>query len=324
MRDKREKCKYCMSEGTILKIEHLYHRYSTQWAVEDINLEIGSHGVVGLLGSNGAGKSTTMNIVCGVLMQTRGEVWIDGINTLTDPTGARRRLGFLPQKAPLYPDLTVDEYLRFCAEMRQVPWREITSAVGRAEELCGVSHFKDRLLRNLSGGYQQRVGIAQAILHNPRLVVLDEPTNGLDPNQILEVRHLVRSIADERAVLLSTHILPEIQAGSDMIVMIEHGRRVFLGSLEEFNNQVEPHSFTVRLRRPPELSALLGVEGVRNGEPTGGGSFRLWHDGSEETLKRFVAASVSEGWELVEIRTEKSSLEEVFAKLSGKTKETQN
>ena len=240
-----------MSEGTILKIEHLYHRYSTQWAVEDINLEIGSHGVVGLLGSNGAGKSTTMNIVCGVLMQTRGEVWIDGINTLTDPTGARRRLGFLPQKAPLYPDLTVDEYLRFCAEMRQVPWREITSAVGRAEELCGVSHFKDRLLRNLSGGYQQRVGIAQAILHNPRLVVLDEPTNGLDPNQILEVRHLVRSIADERAVLLSTHILPEIQAVSDMIVMIEHGRRVFIGSLEEFNNQVEPHSFTVRLRRPP-------------------------------------------------------------------------
>ena len=296
MRDKREKCKYCMSEGTILKIEHLYHRYSTQWAVEDINLEIGSHGVVGLLGSNGAGKSTTMNIVCGVLMQTRGEVWIDGINTLTDPTGARRRLGFLPQKAPLYPDLTVDEYLRFCAELRQVPWREITSAVGRAEELCGVSHFKDRLLRNLSGGYQQRVGIAQAILHNP----------------------------DERAVLLSTHILPEIQAVSDMIVMIEHGRRVFLGSLEEFNNQVEPHSFTVRLRRPPELSALLGVEGVRNGEPTGGGSFRLWHDGSEETLKRFVAASVSGGWELVEIRTEKSSLEEVFAKLSGKTKETQN
>ena len=187
-----------------------------------------------------------------------------------------------------------------------------------------MSHFKDRLLRNLSGGYQQRVGIAQAILHNPRLVVLDEPTNGLDPNQILEVRHLVRSIADERAVLLSTHILPEIQAVSDMIVMIEHGRRVFIGSLEDFNNQVEPHSFTVRLRRPPELSALLGVEGVRNGEPTGGGSFRLWHDGSEETLKRFVAASVSGGWELVEIRTEKSSLEEVFAKLSGKTKETQN
>ena len=305
-------------DNPIIKVDHLYHRYATQWAVEDINFEIDHHGVIGLLGSNGAGKSTTMNIICGVLKQTSGEVWIDGVNTLADPIGARKKLGFLPQKAPLYPDLTVDEYLRFCAEMRLIPPREIKTAVGRAEELCGVAHFRDRLLRNLSGGYQQRVGIAQAILHDPKFVVLDEPTNGLDPNQILEVRHLVRSIAEERTVMLSTHILPEIQAVSDTILMIEHGKRVFYGTMEEFNNYVEPHSMFVALQRPPSAETLRGIEGVNGVEPVGDTRFRLWYDGKDDTLKRVVEASVAGGWALVEIRPEKSSLEEVFAKLSGK------
>lgn len=311
-----------MSNGTILKIEHLYHRYATQWAVEDINLEITHNGVVGLLGSNGAGKSTTMNIVCGVLKQTKGEVWIDGINTLENPIGARKRLGFLPQKAPLYPDLTVDEYLRFCGEMRLLAPKEISRAVARAEELCGISHFKDRLLRNLSGGYQQRVGIAQAILHDPKLVILDEPTNGLDPNQILEVRHLVRSIAEERTVLLSTHILPEIQAVSDTILMIERGKRVFHGTMDEFNNYVEPHSMLVVLQRAPGVDVLRSVEGVNDVEMINETRYRLWFDGKDATLKRVVASSVAGDWELVEIRAEKSSLEEVFAKLSGKNKES--
>lgn len=305
-------------ENPIIKVEHLYHRYATQWAVEDISFEISRHGVIGLLGSNGAGKSTTMNIICGVLKQTSGEVYIDGINTLADPIGARKRLGFLPQKAPLYPDLTVDEYLRFCAEMRLIPPREITRAVEKAENLCGIAHFRDRLLRNLSGGYQQRVGIAQAILHDPKFVVLDEPTNGLDPNQILEVRHLIRSIAEERTVMLSTHILPEIQAVSDIILMIEHGKRVFYGTMEEFNNYVEPHSLYVELQRPPRVEELRALEGIRDVEPMGETRFRLWYDGQDATLKRVVAESVARGWELMEVRAEKSSLEEIFAKLSGK------
>ena len=305
-------------ENPIVKVEHLYHRYATQWAVEDISFEIDHHGVIGLLGSNGAGKSTTMNIICGVLKQTSGEVYIDGINTLEDPISARKLLGFLPQKAPLYPDLTVDEYLRFCAEMRLIPPKEISRAVEKAEERCGVCHFKDRLLRNLSGGYQQRVGIAQAILHNPRFVVLDEPTNGLDPNQILEVRHLIRSIAEERTVMLSTHILPEIQAVSDTILMIEHGERVFYGSMDEFNNYVEPHSMIVVLQRPPLIEELKVIEGINEVEVLNETNFRLWYDGNCDSLKRVVAASVNRNWELVEIRAEKSSLEEIFAKLSGK------
>ena len=302
----------------IEKVEHLYHRYATQWAVEDICFEIDHSGVVGLLGSNGAGKSTTMNIICGVLKQTQGEVYVNGVNTLQDPIQARKQIGFLPQKAPLYPDLTVDEYLRFCAEMRLMEPKRIRKAVDEAEELCGVTHFKSRLLRNLSGGYQQRVGIAQAILHNPKFVVLDEPTNGLDPNQILEVRHLIRSISEERTVLLSTHILQEIQAISDTILMIEHGKRVFYGSMDDFNNYVEPHSIVVGMAKPPVISELNEMKGVNRVDMISERQFRLWYNGKEDTLKKVVEESVKRNWELVEIHAEKSSLEEIFAKLSGK------
>ncbi|MEQ2975088.1 ABC transporter ATP-binding protein [Butyricimonas faecihominis] len=302
----------------IVKVEHLYHRYATQWAVEDICFEIDHSGVVGLLGSNGAGKSTTMNIICGVLKQTQGEVYVNGVNTLQDPIQARKQIGFLPQKAPLYPDLTVDEYLRFCAEMRLMEPKRIRKAVDEAEELCGVTHFKSRLLRNLSGGYQQRVGIAQAILHNPKFVVLDEPTNGLDPNQILEVRHLIRSISEERTVLLSTHILQEIQAISDTILMIEHGKRVFYGSMDDFNNYVEPHSIVVSMAKHLVISELNEIKGVNRVDMISERQFRLWYNGKEDTLKKVVEESVKRNWELVEIHAEKSSLEEIFAKLSGK------
>lgn len=302
----------------IVKVEHLYHRYATQWAVEDICFEIDHSGVVGLLGSNGAGKSTTMNIICGVLKQTQREVYVNGVNTLQDPIQARKQIGFLPQKAPLYPDLTVDEYLRFCAEMRLMEPKRIRKAVDEAEELCGVTHFKSRLLRNLSGGYQQRVGIAQAILHNPKFVVLDEPTNGLDPNQILEVRHLIRSISEERTVLLSTHILQEIQAISDTILMIEHGKRVFYGSMDDFNNYVEPHSIVVSMAKHLVISELNEIKGVNRVDMISERQFRLWYNGKEDTLKKVVEESVKRNWELVEIHAEKSSLEEIFAKLSGK------
>ena len=152
-------------ENPIVRVEHLYHRYtSSRWAIEDINFQIDDAGVVGLLGSNGAGKSTTMNIICGVMRQTAGEVYIGGINTLKEPVKARKLIGFLPQKPPLYPDLTVDEYLRFCAEIQWMDKKKIKSAIAAAEERCGITHMKDRLLRNLSGGYQQRVGLAQACL----------------------------------------------------------------------------------------------------------------------------------------------------------------
>ncbi|HVK48826.1 MAG TPA: ABC transporter ATP-binding protein, partial [Pseudobacter sp.] len=196
--------------NTILKIEALSHKYSSSWAIRDINLEIDQTGVVGLLGSNGAGKSTMMNILCGVLNQTEGNVFINGIDLRKKPLEAKQFIGFLPQQPPVHMDLTVDEYLSFTAELRQIPDNKIKAAVGEAKERCGIAHFSTRLIRNLSGGYRQRVGIAQAIIHKPRLVVMDEPTNGLDPNQLIEARKLIRDIATDHTVLLSSHILSEI------------------------------------------------------------------------------------------------------------------
>ena len=198
-------------EDIIVRVEHLSHRYSIQWAVRDVSFEIPRHGIYGLLGANGAGKSTVMNIMCGVLKQTEGDVIIAGVNTKRDTIAAKKHIGFLPQKPPLYQDLTVEEYLTHAADLRWVTPREMKKAVEEVMERCAITHFRKRLLKNLSGGYQQRVGIAQAIVHKPDLVVFDEPTNGLDPNQIVEIRHLIKSIAEERTVILSTHILPEVQ-----------------------------------------------------------------------------------------------------------------
>lgn len=305
-------------ENPIVEVKHLYHRYSTQWAVEDITFEVNQTGVVGLLGSNGAGKSTMMNIICGVMKQTSGDVLIDGINMLKDPVRARSNIGFLPQKPPLYPDLTVDEYLRFCADIRWMDKKIIDKAVKDTEARCGVSHMKDRLLRNLSGGYQQRVGIAQAILHNPRFVVLDEPTNGLDPNQILEVRHLIREIAEERTVMLSTHILSEIQATCSTIKMIEHGRLVFSGTVEEFDNYIEPNTLYAEFDLPPLPDELMSLPGVIHVDTIGGHGLRVRYDGDRDTIKLVIRESLARGWEMTEIRVEKSSMETVFAKLSGK------
>ena len=235
-------------EESIVKVEHLSHRYSIQWAIRDINIEITRNGIYGLLGSNGAGKSTTMNIICGVLKQTEGEVYIKGINLRENPVEAKKHLGFLPQKPPLHMDLTVEEYLVHCANMRLIPAHEVQGAVKDVMGRCGISHFSRRLIRNLSGGYQQRLGIAQAIIHNPDFVVLDEPTNGLDPNQIVEIRELIREIAVDRTVILSTHILSEVQATCDYIRMIEEGQVVFAGTVDEFDNYIVPNTLFVNSR----------------------------------------------------------------------------
>jgi ABC-2 type transport system ATP-binding protein len=235
----------------IVKIEHLSHRYNSTWAIRDINLEIYQTGIVGLLGSNGAGKSTTMNILCGVLNQTEGSVYIDGVDIRQQPENAKKLLGFLPQSAPLHLELTVKEYLTYCAFIRNVDKQEVKQAVSEVMEKCGVTHFSSRILRNLSGGYRQRVGIAQAIIHKPKLVVLDEPTNGLDPNQILEVRKLIKEIAEERAVIFSTHILSEVQAICKDIRMIESGRMVFSDTMDAFNNYILPDTMLVFMDNPP-------------------------------------------------------------------------
>ena len=301
-------------EESIVKVEHLSHRYSIQWAIRDINIEITRNGIYGLLGSNGAGKSTTMNIICGVLKQTEGEVYIKGINLRENPVEAKKHLGFLPQKPPLHMDLTVEEYLVHCANMRLIPAHEVQGAVKDVMGRCGISHFSRRLIRNLSGGYQQRLGIAQAIIHNPDFVVLDEPTNGLDPNQIVEIRE----IAVDRTVILSTHILSEVQATCDYIRMIEEGQVVFSGTVDEFDNYIVPNTLFVSLIAAPPAEVIREIPGVVAVDELGGSKFRIQFSDALEATERLVEASVTKGWRLVEIRQEKSSLDEIFAELSKK------
>ena len=302
----------------IVEVKHLSHKYSVDWAIRDINFTIKENGVFGLLGSNGAGKSTTMNIICNVLTQTEGDVFINGINLRERPIEAKKFIGFLPQKAPLHTEMTVDEYLYHCADIRLMPKKEIPEAMERAKAKCGITHFSKRQIRNLSGGYQQRVGIAQAIIHNPLFVILDEPTNGLDPNQIMEVRRLIQEIAKDRAVLISTHILPEVQAVCDYIMMIEHGQKVFEGTINAFNTYMSPSALLTIMHNAPSSEELMKIEGVERVERLTNTRIRLHFKGDDSIIRRVVEQAVSNQWHLREISLEKESLDKVFAKLSGK------
>ena len=310
-------------ENSIVSVKNLSHRYSVQWAVKDVSFEINEKGVTGLLGSNGAGKSTTMNIICGVLNQTQGDVFINGVNLRENPVEAKKNIGFLPQQPPLYTDLTVGEYLRHAALLRLVEPDKVDEAVDVALEKCSIPHFRDRLIKNLSGGYQQRVGIAQAIVHNPQFVVLDEPTNGLDPNQIVDIRNLIRDIAKHHAVLLSTHILSEVQAICDNIYMIESGKLVFSGTMEEFDNYVAPESFIVEFANSPSKEVLENLTENNGIEELEDGSYRIFLKDDISITEKYIQESVKQNWNLKNIYVERASLSEIFAQLSGKAKNKQ-
>ena len=310
-------------EKSIVSVKNLSHRYSVQWAVKDVSFEINEKGVTGLLGSNGAGKSTTMNIICGVLNQTQGDVFINGVNLRENPVEAKKNIGFLPQQPPLYTDLTVGEYLRHAALLRLVEPDKVDEAVDLALEKCSITHFRDRLIKNLSGGYQQRVGIAQAIVHNPQFVVLDEPTNGLDPNQIVDIRNLIREIAKHHAVLLSTHILSEVQAICDNIYMIESGKLVFSGTMEEFDNYVAPESFIVEFVNSPSKEVLENLTENNGIEALEDGSYRIFLKDDISITEKYIQESVKQNWNLKSIYVERASLSEIFAQLSGKANNKQ-
>lgn len=306
-------------KNPIVKVENLSHRYSVQWAVKDINFELHGNGIYGLLGANGAGKSTIMNVMCGVLKQSHGNVYIQGVNLAENPVEAKKHIGFLPQNPPLQLELTVEEFLTYAAHLRLMPEAKIKAAVQKVMEICQLVHFRKRLIRNLSGGYRQRVGIAQAIIHEPEFVVLDEPTNGLDPNQILEVRNLIKSIAEERTVVLSTHILQEVQALCDHIWMINEGSMIFSGPLEEFDNYLTPNTITVSLASLPHINDLKSLQGVSDVELVSGIQYKVsFSTDAKDLIEEIVKTSVERNWRLLEIAQQKSSLDSIFAELSKK------
>ncbi len=301
----------------ILKVENLSHKYASSWAIREINFEINDTGVVGLLGSNGAGKSTTMNIICGTLLQTEGNVSINGLNMKDDPIAYKKQIGFLPQQAPLYLDFTVQEYLEYSAQLRLMDRRLIKSAVEEVLEKTAITQMRSRLIKNLSGGYRQRVGIAQSIINKPKVVILDEPTNGLDPNQIIEARKLIKEIAQDRAVLLSSHVLSEINLLAKEIIMIESGQVVFSDTLDAFNNILQPNTMVVRMLNMPDVEELLAIEDVQKVELLPDNKCRIWFQPNDDLSERIVRKSAEKNWRLTAINTESSGMDDVFKQLSS-------
>ncbi len=252
----------------VIRVRGLTKRYGTLTALNDVSLEIGRGQIVGLLGPNGAGKSTMMNILTGYLSASSGVVEIDGVNILDDPMGAKRRIGYLPEQPPVYPDMTVDEYLSFVYGLKgcTLPKDKHLDEIVRAVRLLDVRH---RLIRNLSKGYRQRVGIAQALVGDPPLLIFDEPTVGLDPKQIIEVRNLLRTLGRRHTVILSTHILSEVQAVSERIVVIDRGEIVADEATEDLSRAVdEAPRYRYRILGPGKevLRALQGRPGVARAE----------------------------------------------------------
>ncbi len=220
------------NQDVLVAATGLSRYYSDHCAVNELDVRLHKGEVLGLLGPNGAGKSTTMQMLTGNLAPTSGEIQINGVDLLDEPRKAKQQIGYLPEQPPVYRDLTVGEYLTYCARLRNVPSAQRNEAVERASERCGLTEVGKRLIGNLSKGYRQRVGIAQAILHNPAVVILDEPTVGLDPIQIREIRRLIRELGQEHGIILSTHILPEVQAVCDRVQILNRGKTVFNDTLQ--------------------------------------------------------------------------------------------
>ena len=301
----------------IVSIENLWHKYAKDWAVKDVSFEINKNEILGFLGSNGAGKSTTMNILCGVLNQTKGSVKINDIDVAKHPVEAKKLIGFLPQKAPVYTEFTVAEYLEYAAELRSIPKKEIKKAIDMALEKCEITHFKDRLIGNLSGGYQQRVGLAQAIIHDPLLIVLDEPTNGLDPVNIKGVRQLIKEFGSDHAIILSTHILPEVEVTCDKVNMIEKGQLVFQGTIDEFKNHLKPNTIILQFTEDPgDLSPLSQLKGVTNIASLEAKKYRVTFESTSSISSKLISSCVKAGLNLSEAYVEKNSLEDVFTRIS--------
>lgn len=283
-------------------------------AVSDLNLELFPGEIVGLLGPNGAGKSTTMRILTGCLGASAGSVLLEGVDLRDEPLRAKFSIGYLPETPPLYHDLTVDEYLLFCARLKAVARTEIKAALTRVKSQCGLDQVGKRLIGNLSKGFQQRVGIAQAIIHSPRVIVLDEPTSGLDPNQIIEIRGLIRTLGREHGVLLSSHILPEVQALCDRVVIVHNGRLAYTQQLAAMD-QRQYSAVRIRLLLPPAESAITELEAVDQATALGQNSFLLQLN-PKCSVEQLAKEIVERDWGLLELMPATQTLEQIFYRLT--------
>ena len=308
----------------MIEVSHLTKRYGSHLALDDLSFTIPEGQIYGLLGPNGAGKSTTMNILTGCLAATSGRVRIDGMDIFEDPMAAKKHLGYLPELPPLYMDRTPEEYLRFVARAKGIG--EVRGELERVMALTQITDVKDRLIRNLSKGYRQRVGIAQAILGDPDIIILDEPTVGLDPRQITEIRELIQKLGENKTVILSSHILSEVQAVCDSILILSRGKLVACDTPDNLERlltggtALELEADTQPERLEKLLGNLPGVTGLTMGETAGKHAWARLETGKEnlETLSKAVFFRLcEEKLPLLRLTPAKASLEDIFLELTG-------
>ena len=308
----------------MIEVSHLTKRYGSHLALDDLSFTIPEGQIYGLLGPNGAGKSTTMNILTGCLAATSGRVRIDGVDISEDPMAAKKHLGYLPELPPLYMDRTPEEYLRFVARAKGIG--EVRGELERVMALTQITDVKDRLIRNLSKGYRQRVGIAQAILGDPDIIILDEPTVGLDPRQITEIRELIQKLGENKTVILSSHILSEVQAVCDSILILSRGKLVACDTPDNLERlltggtALELEADTQPERLEKLLGNLPGVTGLTVGETAGKHAWARLETGKEnlETLSKAVFFRLcEEKLPLLRLTPAKASLEDIFLELTG-------
>jgi len=313
----------------MIEVENLTKYYGTLPAIQGVSFRVEKGEILGFLGPNGAGKTTTMRILTGFMPATHGNAKVAGYDVFTDSLEVRKRIGYLPENVPIYNDMEVSAYLNFVAEVKGVPRKLRKEKIRQVTKSCGIDNVSNRLIKNLSKGYRQRVGLAQALINDPEVLILDEPTMGLDPKQITEIRHLIKDLASEKTIILSTHILPEVSMICQRVVIINQGRVVAEDTTENLTTRAQTSQrIVLQVEGPPEvvlkiLKEVDGVHRVQKKDLIRGDLFTYEVESSKDKdVRRNLAnAVVQSGCGLLELRPVEISLEDVFVKLVTKEEE---
>jgi ABC-2 type transport system ATP-binding protein len=307
----------------MIEVQELTKLFGETHAVDGVSFRVQNGEILGFLGPNGAGKTTSMRVITCYLPPTSGRVLVDGLDVVERSLEVRQKIGYLPESAPLYLDMNVVDYLDFIAAVRRVPKHQVRQKVKHAVEVCGLGDVVQKNVGHLSSGYRQRVGLAQAILHDPEILVLDEPTRGLDPNQIIEIRHLIRELGRQKTVIFSTHILQEVEALCDRVLIIDKGKIVFDGSKDELALSASGRELIyVELRADgdvrDQLRQVAQVEAVHLVAKGNDGQVQLRVEAARgsDVRERIFRTAVEKGWTLLELRRDTRSFEDVFRELT--------
>jgi ABC-2 type transport system ATP-binding protein len=299
-----------------LSARNLSRRYGKRDIVQNVSFELRRGEVLGLLGHNGAGKSTTLQMLTGVLTPNSGEIDICGFNLLRQPDQAKACIGYLPETPPLYREMRVDDFLLFVARLHRVPKNHLASSLAEAKQSCGLQDCGNRIICTLSKGYQQRVGIAQAIIHHPQVIILDEPTVGLDPAQIRDIRTLIRKLGDSQSVILSTHRLSEVENICDRVEIMQMGHLIYGDSSAKMQVYGHQPGFVVTLLAPPPLNELIDIIGVEQVEALSATRFRVMHAADKNTSAILLALAAERGWQPQQLTPLKGTIEDVYNRIT--------